>query len=79
MNTPNQPPDYSIGGLLTQKAVDDLKAIYHRKTGSDLSDHDAREMGDRILRVFDVLTRVDDRVSPSLSRVHQPPLTAGES
>lgn len=59
MDTSNQPSDHSVGGLLTQKAIDDLKAIHHRKCGSDLSDREAREMGDRILRVFAVLLRAE--------------------
>ena len=43
---------------LTQKAIDDLKAIYRRKYGADLSDDEAWEMGNRLLRVFAVLTRL---------------------
>jgi hypothetical protein len=57
MNTPNEPSDHDAGTILPQKAIDDLKAIYRRKCGSDLSDHDAREMSNRLLRVFAVLTR----------------------
>jgi hypothetical protein len=42
---------------LTQKAIDDLKAIHRRKTGQELSDDDAWEMGNRLIRLFAVLTR----------------------
>lgn len=42
---------------LTQNAIDDLKAIYRRKYGEDLSDDEAWEMGNRLLRLFAVLTR----------------------
>lgn len=43
---------------LTQEAIDDLKAIYRRKHGADLPDDEAWEMGNRLLRVFAVLTRL---------------------
>ncbi len=43
--------------FLPQKALDDLKAIHRRKTGEVLSDHEAREMGNRLLRVFGILLR----------------------
>lgn len=57
MDTQNNSSNQDAGGVLPQKAIDDLKTIYRRKCGSDLSDHDAREMGNRLLRVFAVLTR----------------------
>jgi hypothetical protein len=44
--------------LLTQKAIDELKLIYHDEYGTDLSDDDAWEMGNRLLRVFAVLLRI---------------------
>jgi hypothetical protein len=75
MDIQESPPDHSVGGLISQKAIDELKAIYRRKYGANLSDREAREMGDRLLRVFAVLTRVDAQPGPSSNRVHSPPLT----
>ncbi len=43
--------------MLTQKAIDDLKAIWLRKYGEQLTDAEAWEMGNRLLRVFAVLLR----------------------
>lgn len=43
--------------LLTQEAIDELKAIYRKHYGEDLPDDEAQEMGNRLLRVFAVLTR----------------------
>jgi hypothetical protein len=41
---------------LTQEAIDKLKAIYKRKTGEELSDEDAWEMGNRLIRIYSLLT-----------------------
>ena len=42
---------------LTQKAIDELKEIHHRKTGEQLSDDEAWAMGHRLLRIFAILAR----------------------
>ena len=51
--------------MLTQKDIDELRAIYRKKYGKDLSNDDAWEMGNRLLRLFAVLTSLptesDDR------------------
>lgn len=63
---------------LTQKAIDELKAIYRRKYGEDLPDDKAWEMGNRLLRLFAVLTRAPAETkkgSQDSNRVHSPVLT----
>ena len=42
---------------LTQKAIDELKAIHRQKTGESLSDDEAWAMGHRLLRILAILTR----------------------
>lgn len=42
---------------LTRRAIEELKTIYRRKYGTDLSDDEAWEMGHRLVRVFAFLTR----------------------
>jgi hypothetical protein len=42
---------------LDQKAIDELKAIYRRKYGEDLPDDEAWAMGNRLVRLFAILTR----------------------
>ena len=42
---------------LTQKAIDELKAIYRRKYGEELPDTEAWAMGHRLVRLFAILTR----------------------
>ena len=46
---------------LTQRAIDELKTIHREETGEILSDEEAWEMGNRLLRVFAVLARVPYR------------------
>ncbi len=42
---------------LTQKAIDELKAIYRKKYGEDLPNDEAWAMGNRLVRLFAILTR----------------------
>ncbi len=42
---------------LSRKAIEELKEIHKKHYGKDLSEDEAWEMGNRLLRVFDVLTR----------------------
>lgn len=42
---------------LSQKAIDDFKAIYQEEFGEALSDGEAREIAMRLLRFFGVLTK----------------------
>ena len=56
---------------LTQKAIDDLKTIHRRKTGEVLTDDEAREMGNRLLRVFAILTRAPS-TNPSETKGSSP-------
>jgi hypothetical protein len=42
---------------LTQRDINELRAIYARETGTQLSNDEAWAMGYRLLQVFDVLLR----------------------
>lgn len=42
---------------LDQKAIDELKEIYRKEYGEDLSDEEAMGIGNRLLRVFTWLLR----------------------
>lgn len=44
--------------MLTQKEIDELKAIYKRRGKEELPNQEAWEMGHRLLRLLSVLTRV---------------------
>ena len=50
---------------LTQKAINELKAIYRRKYGKDLPDDEAWAMGHRLVRLFTILTRPPPSPEPS--------------
>jgi len=42
---------------LSRDAINELKAIYSSEFGENLSDRDAWEMGHRLLRIFETITR----------------------
>ena len=42
---------------LSEKAIDELRAIYKEEFGEDISRDDAAEMGDRLLRLVRLLLR----------------------
>ncbi len=45
--------------ILSKKAKDELRAIYEEEFNEVLTDDEAEEMGVRLLRLFDLLTRKD--------------------
>ena len=53
---PEPPRDY--GTLLKQADIDELKVIYRKKYGKEISDEKAWEMGNRLMRLFAVLLRL---------------------
>jgi len=46
--------------MLDNNAIEELKRIYRNAYGKVLSDEDAMEMGNRLLRVFRILTEPID-------------------
>lgn len=56
---------------LPQVAIDELKVIYKKKYGTDLSDDEAWEMGNRLIRFFSVIYR--DRPLPTPKATPTPP------
>jgi hypothetical protein len=55
----------TIGPILSPKAIAELKAIYRKEYGEDLSDTDAWAMGHRLVRLFTILTRPPTTRGPS--------------
>jgi hypothetical protein len=43
--------------MLEQKDLDELKALYKKEFGEDISDDEAFEMGLRLLSLFSVIAR----------------------
>jgi hypothetical protein len=43
--------------ILPQDAIDELKTIYKRDTGVDLTNEEAYDLGNRLLRLFSVICR----------------------
>ncbi len=51
--------------MLSQEAIDELKAIHKEEFGEDLTDDEAREMGNRLLRVFSLLASTPKPTDPN--------------
>ena len=53
--------DHSSGNvtsmLLTQDDIDELKKIHKEVSGEELSDAEAREIGKRLLRLYEILAQ----------------------
>lgn len=58
---------------LSQQAIDSFKEIYLQEFGEEISDDMAQEMGLRLLRVFDLLSRP---APPTNERGHARPQPA---
>ncbi len=50
---------------LSQKAIDEFKAIYHQEFGESLSDDEVHEIALRLLRFFGILLDGEKRKPPS--------------
>jgi hypothetical protein len=50
---------------LTQKNIEELKVIYRREYGVEIGDAEAWAMGNRLVRLFDILTRPRNSEEPS--------------
>ncbi len=48
---------------LSKRAIENLKVIYRNDYGEDLTDEEAWEMGNRLLRLFAVLMRLPAKPS----------------
>jgi hypothetical protein len=57
---------------LPQQAIEQLKAIYRKHYGRDLTDDEAWEMGHRLLRVYSVLFRLPASKIPRESKGSNP-------
>ena len=47
---------------LSQKAIDKYKKIYKKVHKEDITDAEAREQGERLVRFFKILIEIDERV-----------------
>lgn len=50
---------------LPPKAIEELKAIYHKEYGRDLPDQEAWAMAHRLIAAFDILTRPPGSPGPT--------------
>ena len=46
---------------LSQKAIDKYKKIYKKVHKEDITDAEAREQGERLVRFFKILIEIDER------------------
>jgi hypothetical protein len=47
--------------MLSDKAIQEFKDIFKKEYGQDLTDAEAREQGERLVKFFEILIRVDRR------------------
>lgn len=47
--------------ILSDKAVQEYKEIFKKEYGQDLSDAEAREQGERLVKFFETLIKIDQR------------------
>ena len=47
--------------MFSKQAIDEFKLIMKEDYGEELSDGEATEMGERLVRFFDILLRIDRR------------------
>lgn len=41
--------------MLSKKALDDFKSIYKQEFGEDISDQEAKEKGEKLLKLFGII------------------------
>ena len=41
--------------MLSRQALNDFKSIYKQEFGEDISDQEAKEKGEKLLRLFDII------------------------
>ncbi len=54
--------------MLAKEAIDELKQFYKEEYGKELPDDEAWKMGNRLIRLFDVLTRPKPRPEPAAGK-----------
>lgn len=47
--------------MLSDKSVQEFKEIFKKEYGQDLTDTEAREQGERLLKYFEILIKIDRR------------------
>jgi len=47
--------------MLSDKAVQEFKNIFKKEYGQELTDAEAREQGERLVKFFEILIRADRR------------------
>lgn len=50
---------------LSDKTVQEYKKIFKEEYGQDLTNAEAREQGERLVKFFEILIRVDRRIQKS--------------
>lgn len=54
--------------MLSDKAIQEYKEIFKNEYGQDLTDAEAREQGERLLKFFEILLKIDQKVNKN----HEP-------
>lgn len=47
--------------MLLDKAIQEYKDIFKKEFGQDLTDAEAREQGERLVKFFEILIKIDQR------------------
>lgn len=47
--------------MLSDKAIQEYKEIFKNEYGQDLTDAESREQGERLLKFFEILIKIDQR------------------
>jgi hypothetical protein len=47
--------------MLSDKAVQEFKDIFKKEYGKDLTDSEAREQGERLIKYFELLIKIDQK------------------
>lgn len=47
--------------MLSDKAIQEYKEIFKKEYGQDLTDAEAREQGERLLKFFEILIKIDQK------------------
>lgn len=49
--------------MLSDKAIQEYKNIFKKEYGQDLTDEEAREQGERLLKFFELLIKIDQKTT----------------
>ena len=47
--------------MLSDKAIQEYKDVFKKEFGQDLTDKEAREQGERLVKFFEILIKIDQK------------------